>query len=48
LRAQSQIAADNGNPESRCRACSALALAFDSMGQSDKALAELMLVSTIR
>lgn len=47
LRQQSQIAADNGNPESRCRACSALALAFDSLGQADKALAELMLVSTI-
>ena len=29
------------------RACSALALAFDSLGQADKALAELMLVSTI-
>jgi len=47
LRQQSQIAADNGNPESRCRACSALALAFDTLGQADKALAELMLVSTI-
>ena len=47
LRQQSQIAADNGNPESRCRACSALALAFDKLGQADKALAELMLVSTI-
>ena len=47
LRQQSQIAADNGNPESRCRACSALALAFDTLGNADKALAELMLVSTI-
>ena len=47
LRQQSQIAADNGNLESRCRACSALALAFDTLGQGDKALAELMLVSTI-
>jgi tetratricopeptide (TPR) repeat protein len=47
LRQQSQIAADNGNPESRCRACSALALAYDALGQADKALAELMLVSTI-
>lgn len=47
LKQQSQIASDNGDPESRCRACSALALAFDKLGESEKALAELMLVSTI-
>lgn len=47
LKQQSQIASDNGDPESRCRACSSLALAFDKLGESEKALAELMLVSTI-
>ena len=47
LRQQSQIAADSGNAESRCRACSALALAFDALGQADKALVELTLVSSI-
>jgi tetratricopeptide (TPR) repeat protein len=47
LKQQSQIASDNGDPESRCRACSALALAFDKLGESEKALAELMLVGTI-
>jgi tetratricopeptide (TPR) repeat protein len=47
LRNQSQLAADLGNPEARCRACSALALAFDLLGQPDKALTELQLVHTI-
>jgi len=47
LRCQSEIAADNGDAESRCKACSSLALAYDALGQSDKALAELTLVSSI-
>lgn len=47
LREQAQIAADLGHAEGRCRACSALALALDTLGQSDRALAELMLVHTI-
>jgi tetratricopeptide (TPR) repeat protein len=47
LKQQSQIAADLGQAEGRCRACSALALALDLLGQSDKALAELTLVHTI-
>lgn len=47
LRQQSQISADLGNAEGRCRACSALSLALDSMGQSEKALAELMTVVSI-
>ncbi|KAJ1439141.1 hypothetical protein B484DRAFT_476993 [Ochromonadaceae sp. CCMP2298] len=47
LKQQSQISADLGNAEGRCRACSALALALDSMGQSDKALHELMTVVSI-
>lgn len=47
LRQQSQISADLGNAEGRCRACSALALALDSMGQPEKALGELMMVVTI-
>lgn len=47
LRQQSQISADLGNAEGRCRACSSLSLALDSMGQSEKALAELMTVVSI-
>jgi tetratricopeptide (TPR) repeat protein len=47
LKQQSQIAADLGEAEGRCRACSALALALDLLGQSDKALVELTLVHTI-
>jgi tetratricopeptide (TPR) repeat protein len=47
LRQQSQISADLGNAEGRCRACSALALALDSMGQAEKALAELNTVMAI-
>lgn len=47
LRSQSEIAADNGDAESRCKACSNLALAYDTLGQSEKALAELTLVSSI-
>ena len=47
LRSQSQIAADLGHAEGRCRACSALSLALDSLGLADKALAELTLVHSI-
>lgn len=47
LKQQSQIAADLGHAEGRCRACSALALALDSLGQPDRALSELQLVNTI-
>ena len=47
LRQQAQLSADLGNAEGRCRACSALALALDSMGQSDKALLELQLVVSV-
>ena len=47
LKQQSQIAADLGHSEGRCRACSALALALDSLGQSEKALSELTMVVTI-
>lgn len=47
LKLQSQLAADLGNPEARCRACSALALAYELLGQQDKALTELQLVHTV-
>ena len=47
LRQQSQIAADTSDAESRCRACSSLALAYDMLNQADKALDELKLVHTI-
>lgn len=47
LRCQSEIAADNGDAESRCSACSSLALAYDALGQPEKALVELTLVSSI-
>jgi tetratricopeptide (TPR) repeat protein len=47
LREQSQISADMGYAEGRCKACSALALAFDSLGQADKALEELTMVHAI-
>lgn len=47
LRQQSQISADLGNAEGRCRACSSLALALDSMNQSEKALHELNTVMAI-
>ena len=36
-----------GDAESRCRACSALALALDTLGLADKALVELKLVHSI-
>lgn len=47
LKEQSQLAADLGHPESRCRACTSLALAYDQLGYQDKALAELTLVHSI-
>lgn len=47
LRNHSQISADLGDAESRCRACSALALALDTLGLADKALVELKLVHSI-
>lgn len=47
LRQHSQISADLGDAESRCRACSALALALDTLGLADKALVELKLVHSI-
>lgn len=47
LQEQSRLAADLGNAEARCKACSSLALALDSLGLSDKALNELTLVNSI-
>lgn len=47
LSQQSQISADLGFAEGRCRACSGLALAYDRLGKHEKALAELTLVHTI-
>ena len=47
LRQHAQISADQGDAEARCRACSTLAYALDSLGEDDKALAELKLVHTI-
>lgn len=47
LRQHSQISADLADAESRCRACSALALALDTLGLADKALVELKLVHSI-
>jgi tetratricopeptide (TPR) repeat protein len=46
LREYSQISADMGSAEGRCKACSALAIALDTLGQSDKALIELKVVQT--
>lgn len=47
LKEQCHIAQEMGNAEGKCNACSALALAFDSLGQAEKALAELTLVHGI-
>lgn len=47
LRNHSLIAADLGDAEGRCRACSALAWALDSLGDDDSALKELTLVHSI-
>ena len=43
----SEISAELGDANARCRACSSLALAYDSLGMADKALTELNLVQTI-
>lgn len=47
LKQQSIITSDLGNAEGRCRACSSLAYAYDSLGLADKALSELSLVNSI-
>lgn len=47
LRQHAQISADQGDAEARCRACSTLAYALDSLGENDKALEELKLVHLI-
>lgn len=47
LRQQSQIASDMSDADERCKACSSLAIAFEMLGQSDKALDELTLVHKI-
>ena len=47
LKRHSEIAAELGDADSRCRACSGLALALDSLGMADKALDELSLVQAI-
>eukprot|EP01041_Mallomonas_annulata_P006316 gene6316-12776_t len=47
LRNHSQIAADLGDAEGRCRACSSLAWALDSLGDDESALKELTLVHSI-
>jgi tetratricopeptide (TPR) repeat protein len=44
---QSQIAQEMGNAEGKCNACSGLALAYDLLGQADKALVQLSAVQTI-
>eukprot|EP01035_Chromulina_nebulosa_P018530 gene18530-24249_t len=47
LSRQAELAADMGFSEGRCKASSALALAYDRLNRSEKALAELNLVHTI-
>lgn len=47
LQQHSQISTDIGDTEARCRACSALAWALDSLGEDQQALAELSLVNSI-
>ena len=47
LRNHSQIAAGLGDAEGRCRACSSLAWALDSLGDDNGALVELTLVHSI-
>jgi len=47
LRKHSDIAAELGDADARCRSCSSLALALDSLGMSDKALEELSLVQAV-
>ena len=47
LREQYLIAQEMGNSEGKCNAASALALAYETLGEKDKALAELKLVHSI-
>jgi len=47
LRAESNIATEMADADGRCKASSALAFAFDILGEADKALEELTLVHTI-
>lgn len=47
LQQYSQISSDIGDTISRCKALSLLSLAYDQLGESTKALAELSLVHTI-
>lgn len=43
----SELAAELSDANARCRACSSLALVYDTLGLADKALDELSLVQTI-
>lgn len=47
LEQHSRISTDIGDTEARCRACSSLAWALDSLGEDQRALAELSLVHSI-
>lgn len=47
LREQCLIAQEMGNAEGKCNASSALALAYETLGEKEKALAELKLVHSI-
>lgn len=47
LEQHSEISTNIGDTEARCRACSSLAWALDSLGEDQRALAELSLVHSI-
>ena len=47
LQEQCQIAQEMGNAEGKCNACSGLALAYDLLGQGEKALVQLSTVHSI-
>ena len=47
LTEQCQIAQEMGNAEGKCNACSGLALAYDLLGQGEKALVQLSAVHSI-
>jgi tetratricopeptide (TPR) repeat protein len=47
LEQHSEISTNIGDTEARCRACSSLAWALDSLGENERALAELSLVHSI-
>ena len=47
LQEQCQIAQEMGNSEEKCNACSGLALAYDLLGQGEKALVQLSTVHSI-